>query len=80
MDKETGDLKSVLDALHDLADCMQYYCIGVYGVKDSFVDESLARARKVCSAARKKLEEENYDSQTSNSRESDAIKNTRKSL
>ena len=80
MNKETGDLKPVLDALHDLADCVQYYCIGVYGVKDSFVDESLARARKVCSAARKKLEEESHDSQTSNSRESDAIKNTRKPL
>lgn len=80
MEKETGDLKSVLDALHDLADCMQYYCIGVYGVKDSFVDESLARARKVCSAARKKLEEKSYDSQTGNSRESDASNNTRKPL
>lgn len=61
--EEVVDWKTVLDTLHDLADSVAYYCIGVYGVKDSFVDESLVRARKVCSLARNKLlEEKNHDS------------------
>lgn len=54
---------AVVDTLEDLANSVQYYCIGVYGVKDSFVNESLARARKVCSEARiKLLEEKSHDS------------------
>ncbi len=49
------ELKTILDALDDLATSVQYYCIGVYGVKDSFVNDSLARARKASNQARKKL-------------------------
>lgn len=54
--------KTVLAALEDLANMVQYYCIGVYGVKDSFVSESLTRARKVCTQARTQLLEERHDS------------------
>lgn len=53
--------KAVVAALEDLINIMQYYCIGIYGVKDSFVDESLARACKVCTQARTKLLEERHD-------------------
>lgn len=53
--KEVIRLKEVLDVLDDLANSVQYYCVGIYGVKDSFVNESLARARKVSSKAKKEL-------------------------
>ncbi len=49
---------TVVNTLEDLANSVQYYCIGVYGIQGSFVNESLARARKVCSEARTKLLEE----------------------
>lgn len=53
--KEVMRLKEVLNVLDDLVNTIQYYCIGIYGVKDSFVNESLARARKVSSEAKKEL-------------------------
>ena len=61
--EEIIDWNTVLSALEDLANAVQYFCVGIYGVKDSFVDESLTRARKVCSQARNKLlEGESHDS------------------
>lgn len=59
--KEVTKLKEVLDVLDDLANAVHYYCIGIYGITDSFVDESLARARKVSSKARKELLEANNE-------------------
>lgn len=59
--KEVIRLKEVLDVLDDLANTIQYYCIGIYGITDSFVDESLARARKVSSNAKKELLEVNNE-------------------
>lgn len=53
--KEVIRLKEVLDILDDLTNAVHYYCIAIYGVRDSFVDESLARARKVSAKARKEL-------------------------
>lgn len=56
MDKqEVIRLKEVLNALDDLVNTIQYNCLGIYGIKDSFVNESLARARKVSSEAKKEL-------------------------
>lgn len=59
--KEVIKFNEVLDALDDLANTIQYYCIGIYGITDSFVDESLARARKVSSNAKKELLEANNE-------------------
>lgn len=53
--QEVIKLKEVLNVLDDLANTMQYCCIGIYGIKDSFVNESLARARKISSEAKKEL-------------------------
>lgn len=53
--KEVIRLKEVINILDDLINTIQYCCIGVYGIKDSFVNESLARARKVSSEAKKEL-------------------------
>jgi len=59
--KEVIRLKEVLDVLDDLTNAVHYYCIGIYGVTDSFVNESLARARKVSSNAKKELLEVNNE-------------------
>lgn len=73
------DWKSVLVSLEDLADMVHYYCIGIYRVKDSFVDESLARARTTIEKIKKQLVEvSNENSQTSNSSYCNFSKNRRK--
>jgi hypothetical protein len=45
--EEKTALDQLLHAIDDLAAMVQYYCIGVYGIRDSFLDESLARAQAV---------------------------------
>lgn len=59
--EELRQLKKVLDALDDLVTSVQYYCIGIYGVSDSFVNESLTRAQNVSAQARKKFLEVKCD-------------------
>jgi hypothetical protein len=54
-------LREVLNALDDLANTIQYQCIGIYGISDSFINESLARARKVSAKAKKELLEVKYE-------------------
>ncbi len=59
--KEFVILTEVLNVLDDLVNIIQYQCVGIYGIKDSFINESLARARKVSSKAKKELLEANSE-------------------
>jgi hypothetical protein len=38
--EEKTALDQLLHAIDDLAAMVQYYCIGVYGIRDSFLDAS----------------------------------------
>lgn len=59
--KEVIKLREVLNVLDDLVNIIQYQCVGIYGIKDSFVNESLERARKISSKAKKELSEANNE-------------------
>jgi len=54
-DKEFVILPEVLNVLDDLVNILQYQCVGIYGIKDSFINESIERARKISSKAKKEL-------------------------
>ena len=59
--KEVIKLREVLNVLDDLVNIVQYQCVGIYGIKDSFINESIKRARKVSSNAKKELLEVNNE-------------------